>query len=117
MKLRKEVRETLTSTILVGRVSAPSPGKGMIIVAAYTMNQGKRKIAHYTVLHDSGEFELMVAKGNYYVFAYLDYNSNLIYEAGEPAGQYGKPKLVVVPSVGVVFDIIEYFRITELTAD
>ena len=60
---------------------------------------------HYTVLHDFGEFELMVAKGNYYVFAYWDKNSNLVYDAGEPAGQYGDPKMVTAPAGGVVGDI------------
>ena len=79
-------------------------GNGPIIVAACSTSEGK-EIAHYTVLHDSGEYELMVGQGNYYVFAYWDKNSNLIYEAGEPAGQYGDPKLVRAPAVGVVFDI------------
>jgi hypothetical protein len=45
-------------------------GKVTVIVSDYAMNQGKREVAHFTVLHDFGEFELMVAKGNYYVFAY-----------------------------------------------
>jgi hypothetical protein len=68
------------------------------------MGKGK-EIANYTVLHDSGEYELMVHQGEYYVFAYCDKNSNLVYEAGESAGQYGDPKVVRVPAVGVVFDI------------
>ena len=32
------------------------------------------------VLHDYGEFELMVREGKYFVFAYWDKNSNLIYD-------------------------------------
>ena len=105
IKLKKEHAEGLSSTVLVGRVSTAFPGKGPIIVAAYSMSQSKREVSHYTVLHDSGEFELMVAKGNYYVFAYWDKNSNLIYDAGEPAGQYGDPKMVTAPAGGVVGDI------------
>ena len=105
VKLKKEVAKSLASTILVGHVYTPTPGKGPIIVAAYSIEQGKREIAHYTVLHDVGEYELMVSKGNYYVFAYRDENSNLIYEAGEPAGQYGDPTLVSVPAGGVVSEI------------
>jgi len=100
--LKKEVRESLASTVLVGHISTAFPGNGPIIVAAYTMNQGKREVVHYTVLHDFGEYELMVAKGNYYVFAYWDKNSDLIYDAGEPAGQYGDPKMVTAPAGGVV---------------
>ena len=105
IKLKKEVSESLASTILVGRISTLFPGKGPIIVAAYSQNQGKREIAHYTILHGAGEFELMVTAGDYYVFAYWDKNSNLIYEAGEPAGQYGDPKLVSAPAGGVVSEI------------
>jgi hypothetical protein len=105
IKLKKETTESLSSTVLVGRISTAFPGKGPIIVSAYAMNQGKREVAHYTVLHDSGEYELMVAKGNYRVFAYRDKNSNLIYDAGEPAGQYGGPKMVTAPAGGVVGDI------------
>jgi len=105
VKLNKEVSQGQASTILVGRISTDFPGKGPIVVAAYTLHQGKREVEHYSFLHDYGEFELMVRKGNYYVFAYWDKNSNLIYEAGEPAGQYGDPKMVSAPAGGVVPEI------------
>jgi pimeloyl-ACP methyl ester carboxylesterase len=102
IKLKKETAQGLASTALVGRISTALPGNGPIVVAAYAMNQGKREVADYTVLHDFGEYEILVAKGNYYVFAYWDKNSNLIYDAGEPAGQYGDPKMVFAPAGGVV---------------
>ena len=107
IKLKQETAEGLSSTVLVGRISTAFPGKGPIIVSAYSMKQGRKEVAHYTVLHDFGEYELMVAKGKYSVFAYWDKNSNLIYDAGEPAGQYGDgdPKMVTAPAGGVVGDI------------
>ena len=105
VQLKREVRESMFSTIISGRVSAKHPATGPIVVAAYSRHLGKREIAHCTILHDSGEFELMVGKGVYYVFAYNDKNSNLIYDAGEPAGQYGGPKSVTAPAGGVVVDI------------
>lgn len=105
VKLRQEVNQFQASTILVGRVSTDFPGKGPIIVAAYTVDQGKRGVEHYAVLHEQGEFELMVRKGNYGVFAYWDNNSNLIYDPGEPAGQYGAPTRVFAPAGGVVPEI------------
>lgn len=104
IKLKKEVNMSLESTIVVGRIYGKSPEKGPIIVAACSADES-RKIAHYTVLHDYGEYELMVPQGEYYVFAYRDINSNLTYDAGEPAGQHGDPNLVNVPAVGVVYDI------------
>ena len=60
IKLKKENSEGLSSTVLVGRISTAFPGKGPIIVSAYSMNQGKKEVAHYTVLHDSGEYELII---------------------------------------------------------
>ncbi len=100
MELNKEVNKSLESSVLVGSISAPQTGAGPIIVAAYSVNRGIREIAHYTVLHDSGEFELMVDKGEYYVVAYRDRNSNLVLESGEPAEKYGK--LISAPAGGVV---------------
>lgn len=111
VKLKEEVSKSLVSTVLVGQVASAIPGKGVIVVAAYSLKDGERKIAHYTVLHGAGEYELMVAAGNYYVCAYWDQNSNLVYDAGEPAGHYGEPTLVAAPTGGVVLEI--NFRIAE----
>ena len=105
IKLKEEVKESLASSSLVGQIASVPPASGMIVVAAYSLKEGQRKIAHYTVLHEAGEFELMVPEGNYAVCAYHDQNSNLIYDAGEPAGQYGEPKLVAAPAGGVVLEI------------
>lgn len=104
IKLKDDVNQSLESTVIVGRIYAEVSGKGPIIVAACPMNE-RKTIAHYTVLHGPGEYELIVDQGDYYVFAYRDKNSNLIYEAGEPAGQYSDPDGVRAPAVGVVFDI------------
>jgi len=105
VKLKQEVNQGQASTILVGRISTDFPGNGPIVVAAYAMNQGNRAVEHYSILHDYGEYELMVRKGNYSVFAYWDKNSNLIYDAGEPAGEYGDQKMVSAPAGGVVPEI------------
>ena len=105
VKLKQDLNQGQASTVLVGRISTDYPGIGPIVVAAYTMDQGKGEVEHYSVLHEHGEFELMVRKGNYYVFAYWDKNSNLIYDAGEPAGQYGDPNTVAAPDGGVVPEI------------
>ena len=104
-KLKEDVAESLASTGLVGQIATAPPERGVIVVAAYSLKGGQRKIAHYTVLHEAGDFELMVPEGNYFVCAYHDQNSNLVYDAGEPAGQYGKPKLVAAPAGGVVLEI------------
>jgi len=104
IKLKKEVNRGLEGTSIVGRIQVRCKGTGPVIVAACSMGEEK-KIAHYTVLHDSGEYELGLYQGEYYVFAYKDKNSNLIYDEGEPAGHHGDAKLVDARKVSVVYDI------------
>ncbi len=105
IKLKKEVSQSLASSILAGRISTESTEQGMIVVVAYAITEGNRNVAHYSVLHEAGGYELMVPAGEYYVCAYWDKNSNLIYDDGELAGQYGAPKLVSAPAGGVVLEI------------
>lgn len=106
-KVRREVQKGYASTVIIGHVTASSAVQGPIVVAAYQAHGDRREIAYYTILHDSGEFELLVHEGSYYVFAYNDRNSNLILDRGEPAGQYGPPREVAAPAGGVVSTIIE----------
>lgn len=105
VKLKQEVKQSLASTVLVGQIATGPSEKGKLVVVAYSLQNGERTVAHYAVLHGAGEYELMVAQGNYYLCAYWDHNSNLIYDMGEPAGQYGEPKLVAAPAGGVVLEI------------
>lgn len=88
--MKKEVHEILESTRGVEHISALSLDK-RFFGAAYSMHHGTREIVHETVFHDSGAFELIMPEGYSYLFAYRDINSNLIYDADEPAGQYGGP--------------------------
>ena len=69
IKSKNDANKILESTVVVGRINANFQGKGPIIVAACSTGKAK-DIAHYTVLHEIGEYELMVPQGDYYVFAY-----------------------------------------------
>jgi pimeloyl-ACP methyl ester carboxylesterase len=101
LKVKKQVRKSLDSSVIVGHISTAS-GEGPIVVAAYSTASGKPVIEHYSALHEAGEYELLVGKGQYYIFGYRDKNSDLIYEEGEPAGQYGDPTSVSIPGGGVI---------------
>jgi hypothetical protein len=57
------------------------------------------------VLHEPGAFELIVPKGDYYLFAFRDANRNLKPEAGEPAGQYLSPTSITASGDGVISDL------------
>jgi pimeloyl-ACP methyl ester carboxylesterase len=104
IKSKMDIDHVSEFTVIVGRVDARFLKHGQpIIVVARSMSKGKEN-THYTVLHDSGEYELLVEKGEYYLFAYLDKNSNLVYDPGEPAGQHENPKIVKALAGGVVHD-------------
>ncbi|MGE4558794.1 MAG: alpha/beta hydrolase [Desulfobulbus sp.] len=105
VKSKMDIESASELTVIVGRVEAKFLKHGHpIIVAARSI--GKEKgICQYTVLHDSGEYELLVDKGEYYIFAYLDKNSNLRYDPGEPAGQHDNPQIVKALAGGVIHDV------------
>lgn len=104
VNLKKEVDASLASTVIVGWVEVLCAADGPIIVAARARRPG-RPVAHYTVIHETGEYELMVPRGDYEVFAFVDGNADLVFDAGEAAGQYGTPAVVRAPDVGVVSDV------------
>lgn len=104
--LREEVETINDATILVGTVRASgSVEKTPIVVLAYSKDGSNRNIAHYTELHEPGPYELIVSKGEYFIFAFVDTNRDLMYQQGEPSGQYSSHSLAVEPSSGVIINL------------
>lgn len=106
VNLRKEVDTIQASTILVGTVAAagansPSP----VVVAAYAKNGTDRQIAHYTILHQPGAYELIVPQGQWYIVAFADANRDLTLQAEEAAGQYSVQPVAVQKAGGVILDL------------
>ncbi|MES2036234.1 MAG: alpha/beta hydrolase [Pseudomonadota bacterium] len=93
VKLNDEAKVFYSSTVFVGTVSSDVPWDKPVVVAAYSKRDGRLEIAHYTVLHEPGAYELIVPKGQYSVFAFGDANANLRLDAGEPVGQYVSPSI------------------------
>ncbi|MDQ1922697.1 lipase family alpha/beta hydrolase [Massilia pseudoviolaceinigra] len=89
VKLKEETKTFYSSTVLAGHVSSADAWDKPVVVAAYTRRNGRLEIAHYTVLHEAGGYELIVQKGDYALFAFGDANGNLTLDAGEPVGEYG----------------------------
>jgi pimeloyl-ACP methyl ester carboxylesterase len=88
LKLKEESATYYSSTVLAGHVGSAQAWDGPVVVAAYTRRDGRLDIAHYTVLHEAGGYELIVPKGEYALFAFGDANGNLTFDAGEPVGEY-----------------------------
>ncbi len=104
IKLKEESKAFYSSTVFVGRISSTVPWDKPIVIAAYAKHDGRLEIAHYTVLHEAGGYELMVPKGEYSLFAFGDANGNLTLDTGEPVGQYGTSP-VAASGTGAVIDL------------
>ncbi|WP_186948206.1 lipase family alpha/beta hydrolase [Undibacterium hunanense] len=104
VKLNDEAKVFYSSTVFVGTISSDAPWDKPVVVAAYTKRDGRLEIAHYTVLHEPGAYELIVPKGQYSVFAFGDANGNLRLDAGEPVGQYMSPT-IEASGTGVVAEL------------
>jgi len=106
VQLREETKIIEKSTILAGKVSSTLSFRDIpIVVAAYLKDGDIRRIVHYTRLHELGSYELIVPKGNYHIVAFGDKNQNLIYDRGEPVGQYADSERVFTTAEGVVRDL------------
>ncbi|WP_167077646.1 alpha/beta fold hydrolase [Massilia aquatica] len=86
LKLKEESATFYSSTVLAGYVTGVPAWDGPLVVAAGTLREGRIDIAHYTVLHEAGGYELIVPKGEYTLFAFGDANGNLTLDPGEPVG-------------------------------
>jgi len=102
LQVQKDVQFIHNSSILTGTVSIFPEEESPVVICAYAKRRGKTEIAHHTVLHEPGSFELLVPKGNYHIFAFADRNGNLVCDKGEPAGYFGQPDTVSAPAGGIV---------------
>jgi pimeloyl-ACP methyl ester carboxylesterase len=84
--LRKDNTFSRDSCLITGEVFAKEAVKGPIVVVALETVDGRLVVAHDTVLHEPGPYELLVRSGNCRVFAFADENRNRVLDPGEPAG-------------------------------
>jgi hypothetical protein len=104
--IRKETQRYYTYTILVGTVSyAGSTGGAPLVIAAYSTDGKAREIAHYTVLHEPGSYELAVTPGDYLIVCFVDNNGDLTYQSGEPIGQYSAKPISASETDSLILDL------------
>lgn len=96
--LKKEIAEYETKYGLVGEVVDYSSYKGTVIVVLYSEKEGQKNIVEYTLPEDTGHFSFLVTRGTYYLAAFEDINDNYVCDENEPAGYFGAPERIVVPS-------------------
>lgn len=102
VKLREESQTYYSSTVLVGRIDCQAGISGPVIVLAYTLAAERLTIAHQTMLHECGGYELIVPRGDYRLFAVHDANANRVFDAGEAWGAYLGPALISASGSGVI---------------
>lgn len=86
LNLRKDNAFSKDSCLITGEIYAKEATKNPIIVIAYSIVEGKVRIAHHTVLREPGPYELLVPGGRYWVFAFEDANQNQVIDSNELAG-------------------------------
>lgn len=101
-KLGEQTREYEASTVLVGRVETGAHDDGAIVVGAYAREGDRWRLAHQTLLHEHGGYELIVPRGEYVLFAFADRNGNGLFDTGEPAAQHAGGRNVPASGSGMV---------------
>jgi pimeloyl-ACP methyl ester carboxylesterase len=85
----RRIEASADYNFISGYVYCDAPRSGPVVVVAYEKKANAINIADYTVLDESGPYELMVSKGRYQVLAFGDENRDLVFEKDEPFGKYG----------------------------
>jgi pimeloyl-ACP methyl ester carboxylesterase len=99
-KLKEDVK-TIESTIGIGgEITNQSPNKQPLTILIYTEIEGKKNIRDFKIMDKDDEIYMFtVPKGLYYILAFEDANSNLVYDAGEYFGLVGKPDRISITSL------------------
>lgn len=104
--LRQETATLYNSAIVVGQVSVEKRGKNApLVVVAQAATGSERTIAHWTVLHEPGPYELMVPQGRWRIVAFADANGDLAWQPGEGIGFHAGGLVVADHPGGVIQDI------------
>ncbi len=106
LQLRQESQQIVASTVLVGFVQTEAPLSAPIVVAAYAGQGADATLAHCTLLHTSGGFELIVPNGSYELMAFVDENRNLQLDRGEPTAHRGdRQHAIVATGTGIIGEL------------
>jgi len=82
----------------VGKIVNDSPHQKDILVVVYKESPQGMSVSRASIVDSAtGHFALKVRKGIYFILAFQDLNNNLVYDADEPIGYYGKPDAIEVP--------------------
>jgi pimeloyl-ACP methyl ester carboxylesterase len=79
-----QFREAEALAELSGEVSTAEPGAGPVVVVLLREQDGELQAFSYQVLESSGRWKFFVIPGTYAVGAFLDLDSDLVYQPGEP---------------------------------
>jgi pimeloyl-ACP methyl ester carboxylesterase len=91
-KLKEDIKIMQSVVGISGEVTNRSPNKQPLIILIYTEAAGQKQIDNFKIMdQDQGVYMFTVPDGEYYILAFEDANSNLVYDAGEYFGLFGRP--------------------------
>lgn len=92
LNLRDDLKEFDTSSLIGGKVHTNSSANKPILIALYKpLAKNKFKLEAFTVRYGSGDFEIIVARGEYYLVAFEDSNEDFTLQNDELVGWHGNP--------------------------
>ena len=90
LNLRDDLREIEKLAALEGNVAETGSLDGPVVLAVIKDEFRRDHLAEVRVI-DPDRFEIMLPKGTYFVFIYVDENRDFQYQPNEPAGFFGDP--------------------------
>lgn len=97
------------SAVIKGKIISNEDSKIATLIIAYCPACAKDEYTEYVTCGADGTFMLYLPQGNYYLFAFTDYNHNDIFEENEVSGVYGdnlQPAEISINEGELINDVI-----------
>ena len=95
-KLEEELVEFEQTFWLTGKITHQSPRQKEVVIVLYRRTSDGNQVVTAKIMPPSGEYDLEVRSGDYYIVAFEDLNGNLNHDSGESVGYYGKPDKIII---------------------
>jgi pimeloyl-ACP methyl ester carboxylesterase len=103
MRLSEDLKQVESKEAIIrGRVSFDRAIEAPTLLLLFTLDNGEKEIADFSVMQGPGLYAFMVPRGTYFVAAFIDQNQNMHPDHGEIYGLYGAPDPVVVSQAGTI---------------
>lgn len=94
LDLRDDLKQFTKASSFSGTVESNTSEDDPILIALYEPVESTFRLKTFNVRYGTGEFELLVDNGKYYLIAFEDKNQDFTWQTNEYIGWYGLPSLM-----------------------